>query len=266
MSNRLNVQNGGFTLIELLVVVSIIALLVGLLMPALASARGAGQSVKCGSNARQLVMANAAYAMDHTDFYALGAENLYTTNLKRWHGTRSSSGAQYDPTKGPLSPYFQSHGSKVCPTFVSKSNTGGYENGSGGYGYNTTYIGARADLFPAFDGGAYGRSARMDDLGSPSETIMFSDAAGLSFPDGNIVEESVIYTPLLISNAGLSWQNQSSMHFRHLGGSAQVAMADGHARSEVIDYSFNPYSSLTAHQQTFFGWYGPQNNDLFDVQ
>lgn len=254
-----------FTLTELLVVIAIIALLVGILMPALASAKGSGESIKCASNIKQLVFANAAYAIDSRDYYALGAEDLYTNNLKRWHGTRSSRSADYDPLSGPLSPYFQSGAAKTCPTFLHKWPTGGFENGAGGYGYNTTYIGGRADLFAAFSGSAYGRSARVDDVNSPSMTIMFSDAAGLTYPEGNIVEESIIYTPYQVSNAGLGSQNQPSMYFLHIGGTAQVGLGDGHAATETHEFTFNPYGSLSAQQQTFLGWYGPQSNELFDL-
>lgn len=54
-----------FTLIELLVTIAVIAVLVGILLPALSSSREAGRGAVCLSNLRQMFIACRAYANDH---------------------------------------------------------------------------------------------------------------------------------------------------------------------------------------------------------
>ena len=110
-----------FTLIELLATIAIIALLIGLLMPALGRARASGQQLVCSSNARQLQMANTSFALDNNERYAPGAKD-FVANLSRWHGSRTNTSSAFTPNGSPLYDYLgESDGTsqavRECPTF-----------------------------------------------------------------------------------------------------------------------------------------------------
>lgn len=76
-------KRNAFTLIELLVVISIIALLISILLPALKSARDTARAVQCLSNERQIGIAVYAYAVDEKDYVPpVGDVALNTTFWK----------------------------------------------------------------------------------------------------------------------------------------------------------------------------------------
>ena len=78
-------RDHGFTLIELLVVISIIALLVGILLPALGAARRSAQDLKCSSNIHQLGIGLAAYATDNDGYYPPNWNNGPEADWRFWY-------------------------------------------------------------------------------------------------------------------------------------------------------------------------------------
>jgi len=265
----------GVTLIELLVVISVIALLMATLMPALGAARSGSRALACKSNLRQLLLAGTGYATENDDAYVPAASDLWDdAGLHRWHGYRDTRNDPFDPLRGPLAGYLADGRVKECPAKVdfAKGNdwSVNFEQGCGGYGYNMTYIGSRL-----WQGGvtnvqawkdSYARTSRMAEIASPAETLMFADTAMVK--DGSsLIEYSFAEPPFTVRNGrpDTDFYMSPSIHFRHRG-QTNAGWADGHIEPQrMADFNDkNAYGVNSADMK--LGWFEPIDNTLFDLK
>ena len=90
MSSPASNHRTAFTLIELLVVVAVVALLISIMLPALASARDSARTTKCMSNQRQLAAAWTMHADEH-DARPMPHRALATSERVYWYGREDTT-------------------------------------------------------------------------------------------------------------------------------------------------------------------------------
>lgn len=176
------VFRSGFTLIELLVTISIIALLISILLPALSSAREAGKQVQCLSNLRQTALATLIYVQDSNHRFRHSQGSAYPYSY--WssglvgQGYLTADDALYCPNAGTTY--------RNDPRMINEIRTyWGWQHVS--YGVH------RNGLMPA-QSNVY-RPAHLDTIEEPGSKLMLAEADIPTSPyDGSFIIEPPAHT------------------------------------------------------------------------
>lgn len=239
----------GFTLIELLVVISIIALLIAILLPALGNARETGQNVRCLANLRQMGQGYQGYLSDYKDVHP-GPNIVYSNPTSSADYIRFPVIiAYYIGVIGRMDTtpwwynvqYPQSFGVLRCPSDASLFNGSFYTN----YGYNGYH--APSDVLPGWAMNGVGvQRLKSDQIINTSKLIVMGDSVGNQYGS-----ESASFRLYVSSTIDMSVPTKPFYKMqRHMSSScANFLYVDQHANTqnegflttEYYNYWSSPY-------------------------
>jgi prepilin-type N-terminal cleavage/methylation domain-containing protein/prepilin-type processing-associated H-X9-DG protein len=188
-SPTLDAEGKGFTLIELLVVIAIIAILAGMLLPALSKAKAKAQGIQCMANGRQMMLAWRFYVDDNRDWVpqSYGPNEWVHGSLDFSGSNRSNWDINQDVTKSLLWDYCGNNAAIwKCPSDRSSVKFAGVT-------YPRVRSIAMNAWFNSTDVQSFGSGFRvykkMSDLVDPgsSMTWVFMDEREDSINDGEMV-------------------------------------------------------------------------------
>ena len=238
-------QTNGFTLIELLVVIAIIAILAGMLLPALSKAKQKGHGIKCLNNMRGLTLGWAIYASDHDDRVPIamtatgvsgswisGTMNFDPANASNWDTTVDLEKSVLWPYVGKSAAVFKcpADRSTIRPTTgpfagtaIPRIRTMSMNQWFGGLGNPTMVFAGK----PGWSSPPWMLYRRVTDLTEPgpSNTFLFIDMREDAVNSGGLLVSMAGYPNTPADTDWCDYDLPASYHNKAGG----LSFADGHS-------------------------------------
>jgi len=218
-----------FTLLELLVVIAIIAVLAGLLLPALSRAKDKARQIQCANNLRQLGLGFGMYHQDSNDLFpAPGSKSVYGPQPEDWIWWQFGRGVEHSS----ILPFVGNFNASLftCPgdrDAIKMQGQGDLADDPYRYSFSLTSYGLRNDDFnPGMstiitaDRKVF--AFRSADIKNASAKIMLVEEDRETIDDSRWVPD----------NNGA----QNLITSRHNGGKGNVIFADGHLQAVAPEF------------------------------